>query len=436
MLSEGKSRNNSAQHQRRPLKEATGSSAAVVRGQRSDDPAPNYAANRAANRVAKRAANEAAGRAANQPADTEAGATTGLVTGAGRRASDLQIAANRANAQKSTGPRTEEGKQRASLNNQKRRSIRLLGLAEARTLRQEPGAAERLYHELIAPFEPAPALLASHFEDLARLRLELEAWERIRDAQLEARWQQSDIERRRAYYEMERDLPGKADEILEHGVCGLLDSPAKFKKAAEGLDLLKLHLAERNFDMEPILRLLYGKDLDPGSDRARTICIRCRKLMSPKSEPPLTADEFEELTELVEQEQRDALTAYGLHLDEKTITRSRRLALLGSIREDRWMNQQGERLRQAIDRKQWVITGLLQAIYRSGNRSGAESPGGDAEDSGHDVTRQDDGEPPSPPKILQVTKPISHLESINRSEKIKRTKPNGAGRSRPRRRAN
>src|SRR6516164_8193806 len=140
-----------------------------------------------------------------------------------RRASDRKIAANRANARKSTGPRTQEGKRRVSLNGQKRRAIRLLGLAEARTLRQEPGAAEKLYRELIAPYEPAPALLASHFEDLARLRLELEAWERIRDAQLEARWQQSDIERRRAYYEMERDLPGKADEILEHGVYSLQD---------------------------------------------------------------------------------------------------------------------------------------------------------------------------------------------------------------------
>jgi hypothetical protein len=322
--------------------------------------------------------------------DPAAGPSTAEATALARQSSDRKIEANRANAQKSTGPRTEEGKQRASQNNQKRRSIRLLGLAEARTLRQEPGAAEKLYLELIEPFEPAPALLASHFEDLARLRLELEAWERIRDAQLEARWQQSDIERRRAYYEMERDLPGKAEEILEHGVCGLEDSPAKFKKAAEGLDLLKIHLAERNFDMEPILRLLYGKDLDAGSDRARTICIRCRKLMSPKSEPPLSADEFAELTELVDQEQHDALTAYGLHLDEKTITRSGRLARLGSSREDRWMNLQGERLRQAIDRKQWVITGLLQTLYRSDYQSGAQNSGGNSGASARRASGEED----------------------------------------------
>ena len=91
-----------------------------------------------------------------------------------RKASERQLAANRANAQLSTGPRSEAGKQRVS-QNARRYGICLLGLAEARTLNQEPGDALRLYHELIAPYEPGPALLAMHFQDLARLHLELEA---------------------------------------------------------------------------------------------------------------------------------------------------------------------------------------------------------------------------------------------------------------------
>ena len=43
-----------------------------------------------------------------------------------RQTSDRKLAANRANAQKSTGPRTAEGKQRVRLNGLKRRSVRLL----------------------------------------------------------------------------------------------------------------------------------------------------------------------------------------------------------------------------------------------------------------------------------------------------------------------
>ena len=115
-------------------------------------------------------------------------------------ASDRKRAANRANSLLSTGPRTEAGKKRSRLNGLKRRPVRLLGLAEARTLNQEPLAAEELYQELIKPFEPVPALVARHFQDLARLYLELEAWERIRDAQLEDRWQHGLLARRRMFY--------------------------------------------------------------------------------------------------------------------------------------------------------------------------------------------------------------------------------------------
>ncbi|HUI40608.1 MAG TPA: hypothetical protein VL523_01450, partial [Terriglobia bacterium] len=82
------------------------------------------------------------------------------------------VAANHTNALKSTGPRSEEGKQRVSLN-LRPAPARLLGLAEARNFIQDAGAAEKLYRDLLAPFEPAPALLAMHFQDLARLQLEL-----------------------------------------------------------------------------------------------------------------------------------------------------------------------------------------------------------------------------------------------------------------------
>ncbi|HEY6291200.1 MAG TPA: hypothetical protein VI455_06500, partial [Terriglobia bacterium] len=86
--------------------------------------------------------------------------------------SERKLAANRANAARSTGPQTELGKQRVILNLQPP-CPRLLGLAHARTLNQEPGMAEALYRRLIAPYEPAPPLLALHFQDLARLCLEL-----------------------------------------------------------------------------------------------------------------------------------------------------------------------------------------------------------------------------------------------------------------------
>ena len=278
-------------------------------------------------------------------------------------ASDRKRAANRANSLLSTGPRTEAGKKRSRLNGLKRRPVRLMGLAEARTLNQEPLAAEELYQELIKPFEPVPALVARHFQDLARLYLELEAWERIRDAQLEDRWQHGLLARRRMFYAMDRDLKGTLREIAEGGLDSLEDAGGKFKKQAVYLGALKERLERREFDaLAPILQTLYGKDLNPKYDRGQTICIRCERLMSPERGEPVSAAEFQNLLELVDAEEQDASTAYGLHLDEKTMTRLACLARLGPTRQDYWMDRRGERLRQAIDRKQWLILGLLRSL--------------------------------------------------------------------------
>jgi hypothetical protein len=286
-----------------------------------------------------------------------------------RRTSDRRVAANRANGQKSTGPRTALGKERSSMNGLKRRSVRLLGLFEAKTLRQEPGAAEQLYRELIKPYQPLPPLLAMHFQDLARLHLELETSECIRDATLEHRWQQADIEKRRKFYEMESDLPATPKEVFEGGICRIEASAAKFKKQAHYLGLLREQLERRNFDLGNVLQLLYGKDFDPEHDRGQTICSRCRKLMSGEWQLPseqqegnIDEEQLEGLLDLVALEEDDALTGYRLKLDEKTVTRAACIAALAPTSDDRLMELQAERLRRAIDRKQWVINGLLQTL--------------------------------------------------------------------------
>jgi len=283
-----------------------------------------------------------------------------------RRTSAVRAAASRANARKSTGPRTEVGKLRSSRNALKQRSTRLLGEVESRLLGQAPGSAEELYRELIRPYErlgePAPPMLAMHFHDLARLRLELETWERIRDAQIEERWRQSDIELRRRLHKLQHDLPKTAEEVFEKGLAGLDESPARLRQQVQCLYLLRGHLERRDFDFEPILQKLYGKDLNPGSDRAEIICMRCERLMHPEEREPLTDEEYEDLIGLIALEQRDATTAYGLYLDDAGMPAPARLARLGPTEEHRAMSLEGERLRNAIDRKQWVITGLLQTL--------------------------------------------------------------------------
>lgn len=155
----------------------------------------------------------------------------------------------------------------------------MLGVLESKLFGQERGAAEELYQELVAPYErsgePVPAMLAMHFQDLARLRLELQAWERIRDAQIEERWRQSDIKLRRNLHTLQHDLPVTIEEVFGKGLAGLPESPARAKHQVQCLWLLRQHLELRNFDFEPILHKLYGKALNPAAERAQSICIRC-----------------------------------------------------------------------------------------------------------------------------------------------------------------
>ena len=335
------------------------------------------------------------------------------------------LAARRANSLKSTGPRTREGKQRsyASL---KRHLGRLLGMPEALNLDQEPGAAIHLYNELIAPYEPAPPLLAMHFRDLARLQLELQAWEGIRDAEMEYRAQQTALERRRREMESNRELRATFSEILDTGLCRMPDSCGKFNAECDSFAMIREVVKLGNFsDLEVPLARLYGIKLQPDTNTGMMICACAKRLMPPEPEPPKEpvpawplgqpyptprppaakdpepeqvpqeaeedgestegADEsrqeaLKDLMEMVEEEERRAMTAWQLALYEGRITNAAGQARLAPKREDHWMNRQGDRLRQAIDRKMRFTPVLLRSLglaNESRPTTPAETPGKD-----------------------------------------------------------
>jgi len=342
-------------------------------------------------------------------------ATQVFVVAPTRRAtSAARAAASRANARKSTGPRTAVGKRRSSRNALQWRSPRLLGEVESRRLGQEPGAAQKLYRELIAPYErpgePAPPLLAMHFQDLARLWLELEAWERIRDARIEERWRQADIKLRRRLHNLQQDLHSTPEEVFEKGLAALPESPARARQQVQCLWMLRHHLESRDFDVAPFLEKLYGQKLNPLSDRAQTICIRCNKLMHPEEHETLSDQQFQDLIGLVALEQQEAATAYGLYLDDTSLPDSARVASLSPTKRDGSMALEGTRLRQAIDRKQWVITGLLQTLGLHHRR-----------DSDPGAASEPKNPPPPPRSNLSKTKLRSSLKSVKQVEKRAKT---------------
>jgi len=317
------------------------------------------------------------------------------------------------------------------MNGLKSYSGRLYGAVQSRTLRLDPGGAERIYQELVRPYErpdrPVPAMLAIHFHDLARLRLELESWERIRDAELAEGWRQNQIERRQRLHNLLKDIPVSNEEMLEKGLAGLPESPARTKKLVECLSMLGSALDRRDFDVGPVLRSIYGKELYPASDRALIICIQCRRLMNEKRKP-LSDEEFEELRHLVELEQQDAVAAYGLCVDHATMPEAACVARLSQTPADRAMSLQGERLRQAIDRKQRVIVSVLRLLGLNKNED--EDDYEDAEGverhraprTSVDTRNRGKNEKK---KILKFRKPKpkSPLESTPTSPKPPKTKP-------------
>jgi len=309
------------------------------------------------------------------------------------RVSAATMAANRANSMKSTGPRTAAGKRRVSRNRTRlqQSETRLLGLTEARLLGQEAGIAESLYRELTRPYErpgePVPPMLAMHFHDLARLRLELEAWERIRDSQLEERWRQGNIERRKRCHDLLADLPGTAEEIFDRGVNRFDDSPAKARKQVECFNLLKDHIERGDYDIAHLLRTLYGKDLKANTDRGETIVMRCERLMKPETGPPLDEQQIRELIRLLKDEEESAVALFSLYVDKATMPESECRARLGTTRKDRSMTLQGERLRLAIDRKQRVILAVIRALRKdreTENESAGSAVPGDSPTSSNE----------------------------------------------------
>ena len=240
---------------------------------------------------------------------------------------------------------------------------RLLGFPEALTLDQEPGVAIHLYHELVAPYKKVPPLLEMHFRDLARLQLELYAWEGIRDAELQYRAEQGELEEQKRRFEQDREVSATAPNLFEKGLCRQPDSSGKFRNQSELLILLRDSLRLRQYDgLEDVLARLYGEDLAPDHERGVLICVNCRHLMKPKGDEPKDDDEFNTLLTLIEDEHRDVMKAWDIEIRSKRFTQAEKRTRLAATKEDHWMNRQGDRLRQAIDRKLRFTVTLLQVL--------------------------------------------------------------------------
>lgn len=179
------------------------------------------------------------------------------------RMTDRKRAANRANAAKSTGPRTEQGKRRSSLNSLKH-GLHARSFREAmEALGEDPREYDRLHRDFIVSFDPATPFEAALVEDLAMLWWRKARAERGQAGVQVSQTERLQVERLRELAEVNREgIEEPQEQILEVGLRRLKDSTGKFQEAASFLEML-LGQVERGKDApdaKMIFRALYGKN--------------------------------------------------------------------------------------------------------------------------------------------------------------------------------
>jgi len=180
-----------------------------------------------------------------------------------RQLSTQQIAANRRNALKSTGPRTVAGKQRSRLNALKH-GLNAQSFRKAMPgLGEDPREYERMHRDLIDSLQPANRLEAKLVEDLARLW-----WKKARGERAQTGVQLRDVERLqferlRELHEVNRQAL-EENEVREVGLLRAKNCEEKFEEARDLLELLIARVERRNGcrdeDVETALWALYGKN--------------------------------------------------------------------------------------------------------------------------------------------------------------------------------
>lgn len=158
-----------------------------------------------------------------------------------RKVSPRQVAANHSNAQKSTGPKTPDGKARVSLNALKTgvyartdHSLRQVMLGKG----QDPQQYDQLHEQLVEAWRPEDVMQAMLVKSIAD-----KTWDKL---QLRGGWLESEldamqmaaVQRERRKLQARRRLPG-LPAAGGGGLWQARDSAPKFTEIAEILDCLE-----------------------------------------------------------------------------------------------------------------------------------------------------------------------------------------------------
>ena len=178
-----------------------------------------------------------------------------------RGLSPKSLQARRANARKSTGPRTERGKRRVALNSLRHGSFARWPWRSMLALDEDPRDYRRLLEELLAAHRPANPAQRLLVEDIALLRWRKQRNQRAQEGlvlQSLEKLKQVRLQHERQVTQDTIDFP--AEEALNNGLLSVKDSPAKFKEVWRLLKLVQEEVDRRGFSEEGhnLLLNIYG----------------------------------------------------------------------------------------------------------------------------------------------------------------------------------
>ena len=171
--------------------------------------------------------------------------------------------ANRHNAEKSTGPRTPEGKQNVAYNALQHGLYGKPCLQFMLATGEDPKELQQILTGLTESFHPFTAAQQMLVEDLAMLRWEKRRNQRAQAAAISFELEQLDINTEELRKQRDREASGMSFDraaVAEKGLINMPDCPGKFRKIRDSLKLLLEQVNRKEFevDVSNILMLLYG----------------------------------------------------------------------------------------------------------------------------------------------------------------------------------
>jgi len=307
--------------------------------------------------------------------------------------SGAQVDARRKNSRKSTGPRTGRGKRHSSRNALKHglySDVHFFYWDAAMELGEDPREFQRLFAGLLEARRPADTLEQVLVEDIAVLVWKKARLERAESAVQVCNVRKHDLERRRQYIQVGRDVTTVSQsEVLEKGLRVTLDAPGKFEKVLSMLGMLEDLTARNEFsgDMHRLLLALYGEKPTMRGVGLLNQFVKLRKLRAEGQDFASAKTVFDAT---LAEETTDVLEEYELFLHEHVEnTRAARMAATAPshaqwaaiTRQQNALHRQLERKIRLLDdvqerrRKMGSATDLLSRLAGASNpppRSGQE----------------------------------------------------------------